>query len=111
MSEVMLHGVLNMPLPDDPKDLGLIEWVQFRGRARQASLEITALEERVERLEKALERIETPNAFWVATAHVDPEAYARMVFAELVRRGKSVEDAEEIAEKKTRTRYDRKAKW
>jgi hypothetical protein len=43
MSDLMLHGVLNMPLPDNPKDLGQIEWMQFRDRARQASKHITAL--------------------------------------------------------------------
>jgi small-conductance mechanosensitive channel len=34
---------LNMPLPDNPKDLGQIEWMQFRDRARQASKHIRAL--------------------------------------------------------------------
>jgi hypothetical protein len=43
MSDLMLHGVLNMPLPDNPKDLGQIEWMQFRDRARQASKHIRAL--------------------------------------------------------------------
>lgn len=63
----------------------------------------------IERLREALTRIETPMAFHVPTAHVDPEAYARMIFAEQVGRGKSVKDAETIAEKKTRARYERKA--
>lgn len=45
MSDLMLHGVLNMPLPDDPSDLDLITWVQFRDRARQASTMIEALTE------------------------------------------------------------------
>lgn len=43
MSDLMLHGVLNMPLSDDPAELDLLTWVQFRDRARQASAEITRL--------------------------------------------------------------------
>ena len=39
----MLHGILNMPLPDDPPELQQIEWLQFRQAARQASAEITRL--------------------------------------------------------------------
>ena len=53
MSEVMLHGVLNMPMPDNPADIDLVTWVQFRDRARQASAEIIAL--------RALSK-ETPDA-------------------------------------------------
>jgi len=40
----MLHGVLNMPLPDDPAEMGAVEWVQFRDRAREASSRILELE-------------------------------------------------------------------
>ena len=44
MSDVMLHGVLNMPLPDDPAECDLLTWVQFKDRARQASARIEELE-------------------------------------------------------------------
>lgn len=44
MSDLMLHGVLNMPLPDDPTECDLVTWFQFKDRARQASSRITALE-------------------------------------------------------------------
>ena len=44
MSDLMLHGVLNMPMPDDPSELDLVTWVQFRDRARQASARIEQLE-------------------------------------------------------------------
>lgn len=54
MSELMLHGVLNMPLPNDPKELELFEWVQFRDRARQASERIKELEAENARLREAL---------------------------------------------------------
>jgi hypothetical protein len=50
----MLHGVLNMPLPDSPKDLGQIEWMQFRDRARQASKHIRDLEAQLAQRDAAL---------------------------------------------------------
>ena len=37
MSDVMLLGVLLMPMPDDPKEMSDLEWVQFRSRARDAA--------------------------------------------------------------------------
>lgn len=37
MSDLMLHGVLNMPYPDNPSELQLYEWLQFRDAARLAS--------------------------------------------------------------------------
>lgn len=47
MSDVMLHGVLNMPLPDDPTECDLVTWVQFKDRARQASSRIKELEAQI----------------------------------------------------------------
>ena len=44
MSDLILHGALNMPLPDDPAELDALTWVQFRDRARQASKEIERLQ-------------------------------------------------------------------
>lgn len=52
MSDLMLHGVLNMPLPDDPADLDIVTWVQFRDRARQASCEIERLNAEIARLRR-----------------------------------------------------------
>lgn len=37
MSDAMLLGVLRMPMPDDPKEMSDLEWVQFRSRAREAA--------------------------------------------------------------------------
>ena len=37
MSDAMLLGVLRMPMPDDPKEMSDLEWVQFRSRARDAA--------------------------------------------------------------------------
>ena len=53
----------------------------------------------IERLRAALDRIAEPEAFYVATARVDPEAFARMIYAggavlpsvDLVKLEKSVE--------------------
>lgn len=42
MSDIMLLGVLNMPLPDDPAKLDAMTWLQFRGRAREAAQRIQA---------------------------------------------------------------------
>tara|TARA_R110000868_G_scaffold365245_1_gene628102 strand:+ start:199 stop:450 length:252 start_codon:yes stop_codon:yes gene_type:complete len=42
MSDVMLIGVLRMPLPDDPAELDVMDWLQFRDRARQAADRIEA---------------------------------------------------------------------
>ena len=52
MSDLMLHGVLNMPLPDDPTECDLLTWLQFKDRARQASSRIEELEAK---LAKAVE--------------------------------------------------------
>lgn len=56
-------------------------------------------------LVQALERIAEPKAFFVGTSKVDPEAFARMVFAEQILKGESVQDAEAVAELLTRNRY------
>ena len=43
MGCIMMHGILNQPLPDDPSELTIIEWLQFRQTARQASEELHSL--------------------------------------------------------------------
>ena len=48
---------------------------------------LTAQAAEIERMKAALTRIATPSAFYVATADVNPEALARMVYAEKVRNG------------------------
>jgi hypothetical protein len=64
-----------------------------------------SLEAMDKHLKEALERIAKPEAFYVATSHVDPEAYARMMYAQLILEGFSLEDAEAEAEKLVRKRY------
>jgi hypothetical protein len=48
MSELMLHGKLNMPLPDDPQDCDVVTWVQFKAAAKEASDRIKELEDALE---------------------------------------------------------------
>lgn len=61
--------------------------------------------EKVEHLRAALRRIATPEAFYVATASIDPEAYARMVFADYILDGMTLKAASDKAEYETRRRY------
>ncbi|WP_306150691.1 hypothetical protein [Roseovarius sp. MMSF_3281] len=61
--------------------------------------------EKVKHLRAALLRIATPEAFYVATAHVDPETFARMVYAEAILDGLVLERAEQKAKFETRRRY------
>ena len=58
----------------------------------------------IDRLTKALTRIATPSAFWVATSDVDPEALARMVYAQCILDGGTAEDAEGMATVKAQDR-------
>jgi hypothetical protein len=43
MSEIMLLGVLRMPLPDDPRDLDWLTWLQIKDRMQEAAAEIERL--------------------------------------------------------------------
>lgn len=40
MSEIMLLGILRMPLPDSPADMGVMEWMQVKDRMWQAADEL-----------------------------------------------------------------------
>ena len=42
MSDLMLIGVLGMPMPDNPADLDVVTYMQFVSRARQAAAELQA---------------------------------------------------------------------
>lgn len=59
MGDIMLHGALNMPLPDDPAQLNLATWMQFKDRARQASTRIANLEDEITALRARIEAVET----------------------------------------------------
>lgn len=58
MSDLMLHGVLNMPLPDDPREMSALQWGQFRSRARQASAHIDAQDAKIKALVEAGEAVD-----------------------------------------------------
>lgn len=59
----------------------------------------------VAHLRAALLRIATPQAFYVATSNVDPESFARMIFAQAILDGLTLEEAERKTEFETRKRY------
>lgn len=61
--------------------------------------------EKVEHFRTALLRIATPSAFYVATAHVAPEAFARMTYAQAILDYMTLEAAEKKTEFETRQRY------
>lgn len=61
--------------------------------------------ERIAHLKDALRRIAKPEAFYVATASIDAEAFARMIYAEAILEDLSLERAEQKAEHETRQRY------
>lgn len=60
---------------------------------------------RIDHLKAALERIAKPEAFYVATS-IDPEAYARMIYADCILNDMTLEAARAKAEYETRQRYD-----
>jgi hypothetical protein len=67
MSDLMLLGILRMPLSDNPKEISSTEWVQIKSTMREAATrietdaaaleaqakEIAELKERAEKFEKA----------------------------------------------------------
>ena len=50
---LILMGALRMPLPDDPAELGVVEWVQIKSVMREAADEI-------ERLRVQISALKTP---------------------------------------------------
>ena len=61
--------------------------------------------ENVAHLRAAITRIATPEAFYVATSKVDPEAFARMTYAQCILDGYTLEAATKKTEYETRQRY------
>jgi hypothetical protein len=61
--------------------------------------------DKIAHLTAALVRVATPEAFYVATSNVDPEAFARMVFAQAILEDHTLESATAKAEFETRQRY------
>jgi hypothetical protein len=79
MSDLMLHGVLNMPLPDDPAEMDVVTWLQFRMRARHASVEIASLKAENEqlraRLDAAASKVEMHLDDWANDLAATRDAY------------------------------------
>lgn len=69
-----------------------------RGVLRDAAAEI-------ERLRAALGRIAEPEAFFVATSDIDPEALGRMLYAQKILSGSSFLSAEKTTEEELRARF------
>ena len=42
---LVLEGMLNAPYPDDPAEMGIVEWAQARNAMREAWVEIERLRE------------------------------------------------------------------
>lgn len=53
---LITKGVMNMPLPDDPAELGFVEWVQIKSRMRAAGAMLDRQEAEIEKLQEALRR-------------------------------------------------------
>jgi hypothetical protein len=90
MSDLMLHGKLNMPLPDEPQDCDVVTWVQFKAAAKEAAdrieeLEANALANRVAimRLEAKLAKAVEFAEIVKRTGHGELEFLAWDMIAEL----------------------------
>jgi|LakMenE01Jun11ns_1017448.scaffolds.fasta_scaffold9886844_7 F0F1-type ATP synthase membrane subunit b/b' len=56
MSDLMLLGILRMPLDDTPEGLGVIAWTQIKSVMREAANRIEADAARIAELEAAFEQ-------------------------------------------------------
>lgn len=65
---------------------------------------ITDLEAENAKLRAALGRVARPEAFYVATSNIDPEALARMIYSQAILGGLALSAAEETAEREARKR-------
>ncbi len=66
---------------------------------------LDAAQDEIARLRGALARIQSSEAFYVATAGIDPETFARMDFAQRVLAGKNLSCAASETETETHRRY------
>ena len=78
MSDTMLHGVLNMPLPDDPRELDAMTWLQFRDRASDASAQIASLTAERDRAVAMLAAIDELITFEINPSNYDHDQVCEM---------------------------------
>lgn len=80
---------------------------QLNDGRRVADQDAKRAADEIERLRSALERISTPEAFYVSTSQVDPEALGRMVYANAVCEGQDLGAAAQRVENVLRERFGR----
>lgn len=76
---LILEGILNMPMPDDPSDLDIVTWVQVKAAMRDAAAEIA----RLKLIEEAKSIAAVPTdmktlAAMIADRMANPELYPDM---------------------------------
>lgn len=82
MSDVMLLGVLRMPMPDNPADMGGLEWAQVKDRMRQAADEIEKERAAVDGHIRLIEVLEDEVARLRAELAAEREAWNKADLAE-----------------------------
>lgn len=96
MSDIMLLGVLRMPLPDNPAEVSILEWPQIVSRMREAADAVEQRDAEIERLRSAhdarvAELLESNNALLdrarKAEAMAEKLAEALGPFADETRQG------------------------
>lgn len=90
---------------DIPACVKNIRWRFDNARKMGEAKGLSSQRSEAERLRAGLQRIATPSAFYVGTCHVDPEAFARMIYAEKVLAGLDLELADKETEAETKGRY------
>ncbi len=90
---------------DIPACVKHIRWRFDNARKMGEAKGLSSQRSEAERLRAGLQRIATPSAFYVGTCHVDPEAFARMIYAEKVLAGMDLELADKETEAETKDRY------
>ena len=102
MSDVMLLGVLRMPLPDNPSQIGAMEWHQIRDRMRQAADRIQSDADLIERQREALRVARAAMLFYAnpferTDMHGDdvrvPDFYGELNFGETAEEAHAAIDA------------------
>ena len=89
----------------DSDHMGHMELGGVVSTMTEAADALTEQAAEIDRLKTGLARIALPCAFYVATSVVNPEAFARMIYAEKVWSGIEPSEADDQTEIETRNRY------